>query len=155
LVAKFVKPLALLGAARQARELNVDGIVEGTVQRSVDHVRITAQLIHAPSDKHRWGNVYERHTRDVFALERDLTQEIARGRIQAPRPGVVNYRYSAGGSQIRSHVRFPPLRLEIQRFAPPHRLAAITVSPRRDTTIGVDCRGTACRTHINSLGIPV
>jgi len=38
-----------------ARELNVDGIVEGTVQRSGDRVRITAQLIYGPSDKHIWA----------------------------------------------------------------------------------------------------
>jgi len=59
-----------------ARELNVDGIIEGTVQRSSDRVRITAQLIHGPSDKHLWANSYERDLRDVFALERDVTQEI-------------------------------------------------------------------------------
>ena len=61
-----------------ARELNVEGIVEGTVQRSGDHVRITAQLILAPSDKHLWANSYEREIRDVFALERDVTEDVAR-----------------------------------------------------------------------------
>ncbi len=61
-----------------ARELNVDGIVEGTVQRSGERVRITAQLVHGPSDKHLWANSYERDLRDVFALERDVTQDIAR-----------------------------------------------------------------------------
>jgi len=60
-----------------AKELNVDGIIEGTVQRSDDRVRITVQLIYGPSDKHIWANSYERDTRDIFALERDLTQEIA------------------------------------------------------------------------------
>jgi len=65
-----------------ARELKVDGIVEGTVQRSGEHVRITAQLIHGPADKHIWANSYERDTHDVFGLERDLTQEIAH-QIQA------------------------------------------------------------------------
>jgi TolB-like protein len=65
-----------------ARELNVDGIIEGTVQRSGDRVRITAQLIHGPSDKHLWANSYERDMRDVFALERDVTEEIAR-QVQA------------------------------------------------------------------------
>ena len=65
-----------------ARELNVDGIVEGTVQRSGDRVRITAQLIHGPSDKHVWASSYERDVRDVLAIERDVTQEIAR-QIQA------------------------------------------------------------------------
>ena len=65
-----------------ARELNVDGILEGTVQRSGDRVRITAQLIHGPSDKHIWANGYERGLGDVFALERDVTEDIAR-QIQA------------------------------------------------------------------------
>jgi TolB-like protein/DNA-binding winged helix-turn-helix (wHTH) protein/tetratricopeptide (TPR) repeat protein len=61
-----------------ARELNVDGIVEGTVQRSGDRVRITAQLIHAASDRHLWANSYERELRDVFALERDVANDIVR-----------------------------------------------------------------------------
>lgn len=65
-----------------ARELNVDGIIEGTVQRSGDRVRITAQLIHAPSDKHLWASSYERDLRDVFALERSVTEDIAR-QVQA------------------------------------------------------------------------
>jgi len=60
-----------------ARELKVDGIVEGTVQRSGDRVRITAQLIQAPSDKHLWANSYERDVRDVFMLERDVAGDIA------------------------------------------------------------------------------
>jgi serine/threonine protein kinase len=60
-----------------ARELNVDGIVEGSVQRSGDRVLITAQLIHGPSDKHLWANSYERDLRDVFALEREVTADIA------------------------------------------------------------------------------
>jgi len=65
-----------------ARELNVDGIIEGTVQRSGERVRITAQLIHGPSDKHLWANSYERELRDVFVLERDVTDDIAR-QVQA------------------------------------------------------------------------
>jgi TolB-like protein/DNA-binding winged helix-turn-helix (wHTH) protein/Tfp pilus assembly protein PilF len=60
-----------------ARELNVDGIVEGTVQRSGDRVRISAQLIHGPSDKHLWANSYERQLGDIFALERDVADDIA------------------------------------------------------------------------------
>ena len=70
-----------------ARELNVDGIVEGTVQRSGDRVRVTAQLIYGPSDKHVWAHSYERDMREVFALERDVTEEIARevrARIATP-----------------------------------------------------------------------
>ena len=65
-----------------AHELNVDGIVEGTVQRSGDRVRITAQLIHAPEDKHLWAKSYERDLRDVFTLEQEVTDDIAR-QVQA------------------------------------------------------------------------
>ena len=65
-----------------ARELGVDGIVEGTVQRSGNRVRITAQLIHGPSDKHVWANSFEGDMGDVFTLEHDVTQEIAQ-QIQA------------------------------------------------------------------------
>ncbi|HEV2493396.1 MAG TPA: winged helix-turn-helix domain-containing protein [Terriglobia bacterium] len=68
-----------------ARELRVDGIVEGTVQRSGDRVRITAQLIQGSSDKHLWAKSYERDTRDTFALERDMAEEIA-GQVQAGLP---------------------------------------------------------------------
>jgi TolB-like protein/DNA-binding winged helix-turn-helix (wHTH) protein/Tfp pilus assembly protein PilF len=60
-----------------ARELNVDGIVEGTVQRSGDRVRITAQLIHGATDKHLWANSYERELGDVLGLERDVANDIA------------------------------------------------------------------------------
>ena len=60
-----------------ARELGVDGIVEGSVLRVGDRVRITAQLIHAPSDRHLWAESYERDLRDVLALEGDVAQAIA------------------------------------------------------------------------------
>jgi TolB-like protein/DNA-binding winged helix-turn-helix (wHTH) protein/Tfp pilus assembly protein PilF len=60
-----------------ARELNVDGLIEGTVQRSGDRIRITAQLIHGPTDKHLWANSYERDTRDIFSLESEVTNDIA------------------------------------------------------------------------------
>jgi eukaryotic-like serine/threonine-protein kinase len=67
-----------------ARELNVDGIIEGSMQRSGNRVLITAQLVHGPSDKHLWANSYERDVQDVFRLERDVAGDIAhelQGRI--------------------------------------------------------------------------
>ena len=60
-----------------ARELNVDGIVEGTVQRSGDRVRITAQLIYGPADQHLWANSFEREVKDVLELENTIASEIA------------------------------------------------------------------------------
>jgi len=60
-----------------ARELNVDGVIEGSVQRSGDRVRITAQLIHASTDTHLWAESYERDLRDVLALQDDVANAIA------------------------------------------------------------------------------
>jgi TolB-like protein/DNA-binding winged helix-turn-helix (wHTH) protein len=60
-----------------ARELNVDGIVEGTVQRSGDRVRITAQLIYGPTDQHLWANSFERDVKDILDLQNAVAREIA------------------------------------------------------------------------------
>jgi TolB-like protein len=61
-----------------ARELNVDGIVEGSVLRSGDRVRITAQLIQANPEKHLWADSYERDLQDVLALQGEVARAIAR-----------------------------------------------------------------------------
>jgi tetratricopeptide (TPR) repeat protein len=60
-----------------ARELNVDAVVEGTVLRSGDQVRITAQLIRAPDDKHLWSHSYEGDLRDTLALQNKVARAIA------------------------------------------------------------------------------
>ncbi len=60
-----------------ARQLNVDAVVEGSVQRSGDRVRITAQLIQAAADKHLWAESYERDLRDILALQSEVAQAIA------------------------------------------------------------------------------
>jgi serine/threonine protein kinase/Tfp pilus assembly protein PilF len=61
-----------------ARELNVDAVVEGSVQRSGDRVRITAQLIHAPTDRRLWTRSYERELREVLSLENEVAQAISK-----------------------------------------------------------------------------
>ncbi|HSG81098.1 MAG TPA: hypothetical protein VLC48_02525 [Gemmatimonadota bacterium] len=65
-----------------ARELGVQGIVEGSVLRSGDRVQITVQLIHGPSDTHLWSQRYERDLTDVISLQNEVAQAIAR-EIQA------------------------------------------------------------------------
>ena len=60
-----------------ARELNVDAVVEGTVLRSGDEVRITAQLIEASADKHLWSQSYEGELRDTLALQNRVARAIA------------------------------------------------------------------------------
>ncbi len=60
-----------------ARELRVDGIVEGTVQKSGDSIRVTAQLIYAPDDRHLWARSYERDSENVLTLEQDIARAVA------------------------------------------------------------------------------
>jgi TolB-like protein/DNA-binding winged helix-turn-helix (wHTH) protein/Tfp pilus assembly protein PilF len=60
-----------------ARELNVDAAVEGTVLRSGNRVRITAQLLRARTDTHLWAQTYERDAEDVIRLERQMALAIA------------------------------------------------------------------------------
>jgi TolB-like protein len=63
--------------AQIARELNVDAIVEGSVVRSGDRVRITAQLIDARSDKHLWAQSFEGPLGDILSLQDDVAREIS------------------------------------------------------------------------------
>ena len=67
------KPLVEIG-----RELGVDAIVEGSVLRDGNRVRITAQLIHAASDTHLWAQSYDGDLSDVLRLQSDTARAIAR-----------------------------------------------------------------------------
>ena len=60
------------------KKLNVDAIVEGSVLRAGDKVRITAQLIDARSDRHLWAKSFERSSQDILALQDELASAIAR-----------------------------------------------------------------------------
>jgi len=61
-----------------ARDLNVEGVIEGSVLRVGDRVCITVQLIHAATDTHMWGQHYEHSLKDVLAVHRDVARAIAR-----------------------------------------------------------------------------
>lgn len=60
-----------------AEELHVDAVIEGTILRSGDRVRITAQLIDARTDRHLWAEKYERDFRDILNLQSEVAQQIA------------------------------------------------------------------------------
>jgi tetratricopeptide (TPR) repeat protein len=60
-----------------AQELGVTYILEGSVRRSGNKVRVTAQLIHAASDEHVWAQSYDRDLTDVFTIQAELSQQIA------------------------------------------------------------------------------
>ncbi len=61
-----------------AKLLDVDAVIEGSVLRVGDRVRITAQLIDAPNDRHMWAKSFERDSKDVLTLEDELASAIAK-----------------------------------------------------------------------------
>src|SRR5437588_666830 len=70
------------GAPRNAREigqqLGVAHLLEGSVQRTKNRVRVTAQLIDAPTDEHQWAEHYDRDLADAFAIQTEIAQAITR-----------------------------------------------------------------------------
>jgi tetratricopeptide (TPR) repeat protein len=91
-----------------SRELGVRYVVEGSVRRSGDRVRITAQLVDATTGAHVWAERYDRELRDVFALQDEITEAIA----GAMRPGLWQFEQ------------------ERARRAPPRNLAAWELAQR-------------------------
>ena len=60
-----------------ARQLGVTNILEGSVQKSADQVRVSVQLINALGDAHLWAEIYDRKLTDIFAVESDIAKTIA------------------------------------------------------------------------------
>ena len=60
-----------------AKQLGVGNVLEGSVQKSGDAVRVNVQLINALNDAHLWGDVYQRKLTDIFAVESDIAKTIA------------------------------------------------------------------------------
>jgi TolB-like protein len=70
-----------------AAELGAQAVVEGTVRRSADRVRVTAQLIAAERDEHLWAETYDRVLEDVFAVQSDVAENIAKALHAELTPG--------------------------------------------------------------------
>jgi TolB-like protein/Flp pilus assembly protein TadD len=77
-----------------ARLLHVDAIVEGSVMRQDNRIRVTAQLIRGSTDEHFWSETYDRELRDVFAVQSELAQAIA-AKIQVTVTGEEHARLTA------------------------------------------------------------
>jgi len=80
-----------------ARELGVDGIVEGSVRREGDQVRISVQLLDGPNDRHLWSEDYQRELRGVLSMQREMAQAIAQ-QIRIKRTPEQQARLSSGRS---------------------------------------------------------
>jgi len=77
-----------------AKTLRVDAIVEGSVMREGNRVRVTAQLIRGATDEHFWSETYDRELRDVLALQSELAQSIAK-KVQVTVTGAEHERLTA------------------------------------------------------------
>src|SRR5204862_4632663 len=78
------KPENLLEIAKQ---LGVANILEGTVQKAADQVRVNVQLINAQNDSHLWADKFDRKLTDIFAVESEIAAKIAdalQARLTAP-----------------------------------------------------------------------
>ena len=77
-----------------ARLLHVDAVVEGSVLRQDNRIRVTAQLIRGSTDEHFWSETYDRELRDVFAVQSELARSIAE-KIQVTVTGAEHARLTA------------------------------------------------------------
>jgi len=91
-VMRFKNPQ--LSVPQIARMLNVDAIVEGSVMRQGNRIRVTAQLIRGATDEHFWSETYDRELRDVFAVQSELAQSIAE-KVQVTATGAEHQRLTA------------------------------------------------------------
>jgi pentatricopeptide repeat protein len=69
------------------KELNVDAVIEGSVLRAGDKIRVTVQLIRTDTDAHLWAGTYDRELQDVLALQSEVTHGIA-GHVEAAVSGL-------------------------------------------------------------------
>jgi TolB-like protein/DNA-binding winged helix-turn-helix (wHTH) protein/Flp pilus assembly protein TadD len=115
------KPLTAIG-----QELKVDAVVQGAMVRAGQHVRITAQLIHAATDRHIWAQTYEGDVSDVVALQQQMVRAIAGavggGRASPPRaagPRAVNpqaYVSYLKGREVGGRQNFDAFRQAVAYF---------------------------------------
>ena len=78
-------------APQIGKELGVDALVEGSVERVGDRVRIRAQLIDCATDRHLWAQSYDRDMKDVLSMQTEAAREIAdqvRGTVGSPQPSL-------------------------------------------------------------------
>jgi TolB-like protein/Tfp pilus assembly protein PilF len=96
-VMRFKNPQ--LSVPEIAKMLRVDAIVEGSVMREGNRIRVTAQLIRGATDTHFWSETYDRELKDVFAVQAELAQSIAE-KVQVTVTGEEHARLTAARSVV-------------------------------------------------------
>lgn len=108
-----------------AAELNVDAVVEGSVLRVEQRVRITAQLIHAATDTHLWAESYERDLQDVLCLQSEVARAIAREIRVAVTPEERRRLASARRVNPEAHEAYLKGRFHWHKLSPEHLETAL------------------------------
>ena len=105
------------------RELGVSTVLEGSVRKSGDQLRVTAQLINAEDGYHIWSNTYERELRDIFAIQDEIATSIAESLLNTLMPvkttstrDVVAYEYYLRGRQFLNRFRKIDFKFARQMF---------------------------------------
>jgi adenylate cyclase len=104
-------------AGEIARALGVSHVLEGSVRKSGEHMRITAQLIRADDGFHLWSQTYDRDVRDVFTVQDDIARAVA-GELKLALMGVDS---NAGGrsSNVEAHNLYLQARYRVARDTVP------------------------------------
>ena len=113
-----------------ARELGVDAVIEGSVLRVADRVRITVQLIDGTSDEHLWAESYERDLRDVLALQTELARTIASEIHVALTPEDTHRLASARKVNLEAYEAYLKGRFHWYKLSPDHLDTARVLSAR-------------------------
>ena len=88
-----------------SEDLGVRYVLEGGVQKSADHIRITAQLIDALKGHHLWAERYDRDLKDIFALQDEITMKIITALQVKLRPGETDHLMVKGGKNIDAYIK--------------------------------------------------
>lgn len=128
-VTSFTSVMRMKGSAKSlpevARQLKVEHVIEGTVLRAGERVRITAQLIHAATDSHIWAETYEQSMADILAVQDEVAGSISRAlgtpgvlRVPAPRRDVKVEAYEENllGRRCRTRLTLDGLEEGIRHF---------------------------------------
>ena len=89
-----------------ARELNVDGILEGSIERTPNSIHMTVQLIYAPTDSHVWAESYDRDLNHAYSLPEELSQTIAKEVKSATSPAPAQRYVSPEAHDAYLHGRY-------------------------------------------------
>lgn len=130
-----------------ATELGVAHILEGSVRRSGDKVRVTAQLIRAHDDFHLWSETYDRDYKDIILIQEDLARSIATALETAMDPEALNAMLTTGTNSVEAYELF--LKSQTLNVEAKERISlleqALVIDPdfsRAQTTLSVQWFGT-------------